>query len=90
MNGQFFVGRRGIGSEADVMSNDLVLTEDGLAHDVCPAPRRRVQAREHAQQGGLSGAVGPDQAEELPARDLERHVAHGHQRAELHANLVGS
>src|SRR5438445_9095801 len=35
------------------------------------------QARDGAQRGGLAGAVGPDQGDDLALLDLDRHAAQG-------------
>jgi hypothetical protein len=39
-------------------------------------------------RGGLPGAVAPQQAEDLPLADLERHVGHGHVRAVAFPEVV--
>ena len=46
------------------------------------AARGREDAGQHAQGRGLAGAVGPDEAEQLAARDIERQPVHGDRDAE--------
>jgi hypothetical protein len=38
------------------------------------------QSLQAFHRGGLAGTVAPEQAEDLPLADLERHVLHGHVR----------
>jgi hypothetical protein len=53
------------------------------------AGRRLDEAGEHAQRGGLAGAVRAEQREDLARRQLERHVVCGHSRAEAAGQVGG-
>ena len=48
----------------------------------------RVKAGDHVEEGGLAGAVGPDQAVDLTARDLEAHIGQSLQPAEALAHTA--
>src|SRR6185295_4871353 len=48
----------------------------GLAGDECLAGSRTDETEQHLQGGGLSRAVGPEQAEDLARAHLERQVRH--------------
>ncbi|MDG6105468.1 hypothetical protein [Dactylosporangium aurantiacum] len=48
-----------------------------MAEDLDPAAGRQQQRDEHLDRRGLAGAVGPEQAEQLAALDLEGDAAHG-------------
>ena len=54
----------------------------------------RQQAGEHLDGGGLAGAVGPQEAEDLAGLDLEGHAVHGREVAEaageVHAPRTGA
>ncbi|MDE0608283.1 MAG: hypothetical protein OXH77_00020 [Anaerolineaceae bacterium] len=45
-----------------------------------PAGERPLQAGQGAQQGGLAGAIGPDQADQLARRQRKVGVRHQRQR----------
>ena len=53
----------------------------------CAAARRK-QAAQHAEGGGLAGAVGPEQAEDLAAAHLEVDVVDGGEGAEFLDQLL--
>ena len=57
-----------------------------VEHDL--AGGRRVGAGEHVEEGGLAGAVGPDQADDAAAGNGEVDVVARHQAAELLAHLL--
>ena len=56
-----------------------------LEQDV--ARGRRVEAAQAVEQRGLAGAVRPDQAEQMPSGDVERHVVERDDAAETHADI---
>jgi hypothetical protein len=51
------------------------LTDDVEAEDLRRARRRRQHARQHLDGGRLPGAVGSEESDELPGRDLEIETA---------------
>ena len=55
---------------------DLLAVEEDLA------AVHMVHAGEHIEDGGLAGAVGADDADDLALVDVKFHVFHGHQAAE--------
>jgi hypothetical protein len=71
------------------MANDLVLAENRLAHNISRTACGSVQARQDAQQGGLAGAVGSNQTDELAAGHIKRHVPYRDQRPELDSYRIG-
>ncbi len=52
------------------------------------AAGRAQHARQHAQRGGLAGAVGADQAEQLAASDVEAEPVHRGEIAEAARELL--
>ena len=67
------VGRGVLGDEAD-LGQLAALPARAPAADLDRARRRRQQPDGQAEQGGLAGAVGADQAGHAPGRDLQRAV----------------
>ena len=53
-----------------------------LAADADVAGGRMLEPGDHAHQGGLAAAGGPEDREELAGRDAERHVVDGRMAAE--------
>jgi hypothetical protein len=53
-----------------------------------PSLARVLEAGHHAQRGGLAAARGAQQREELAARDVELHLAHGREVAEALRDAV--
>jgi hypothetical protein len=62
--------------------------DDALAIGLHPAPARRDQSGDAAQNAGLAGPVGAEQDEDNAFIHRERHLAHGKQIAVGHAELV--
>ena len=58
------------------------------AGDAQRAAAGRQQTAEHAERGRLAGPVGPEQAEDLAAVDLEADMIDGGERAELPDEIV--
>ena len=56
---------------ADAALDLVPLREDVVAEARSPSAVRREQSADHAQRGGLAGAVGTEEAVDLPAPDLE-------------------
>ena len=76
----------------DAEPGDLVAFGPGqrLAVEEHRARRGPVHAGDGVEAGGLARAVGPDQAEDLAAPDLEAHRVERGQAAELHRQSVGA
>ena len=62
-------------------SRTLRLAEQVAAGDGGLAAGGRQQRREHAQRGGLAGAVGTEEAEDLAGFDAQVDAGHGFDRA---------
>ena len=77
IDGQLLVEREALRHVADAALDAL-----GIAVDVDAADERRPgrgpqQAAQHADGGGLAGAVAAEEAEDLAGADVERHVVDG-------------
>ena len=55
--------------DPDAESDLVGLGDDVVAGDLGPAAGGNQQGAEHAHAGGLAGAVGAEEAEDLPRRD---------------------
>src|SRR5437588_869936 len=76
--GQPVVEARGLREQPDArpqLRSARTARRDRVPGDARGAGVRRVEAREHAERGGLAGAVRPEQAENLPALDRERDLS---------------
>ena len=66
---------------------DRTLVRRDCAHvhavDIDAARTRALEARQHPQQRGLARSRAAEQAEDLAAPDVERHLVHGREVAEL-------
>ena len=91
-------GVEGLGVEerAD-LEERLVVAGEGPSVDERRTRRGIVEAEDHAQRGGLTGAVGAEEAGDPPGMDLEAEVVHGdglavplRQAAHLDARRLGS
>ena len=87
VEGQGFEGRQ-VGIEVGLFGEIADAALDGggaggCAEDVDRAGRRKKQAQDHLDGGGLTGAVGAEQAEDLSAGDIEGDGADG-----VHAGAV--
>ena len=47
-----------------------------------------VEPRQAVEQRGLAGAIGPDQARDLPRGDVERDAVERHDAAEMHRHAA--
>ena len=79
---QVLVEREALGHVADAPAQRLGLAGHAQAEHRRRAAARREQPAEHADRGGLAGAVGPEEAVDGLARDLEVDVVDGGERAE--------
>jgi hypothetical protein len=64
-----------VGGEADELPPAVVERD--------PAGRRRVDAGDQVEDGRLSGAVGPDEADDLALLHLKVEIVHGPEAAEV-------
>jgi hypothetical protein len=72
-----------LGHDRDALPDlEPVRAADGEAGDLGRAGARSDQRAERADHGGLAGPVRPEEAEDLPALDRERHVREGEAVAE--------
>src|SRR5215831_13030478 len=62
--------------------------KDVLTRELDGATARRVEPRQAIEQGGLSGAVRADQAENLTLAELQRHVVERDNSAEIDADVA--
>ena len=74
--------REPLGHVADPPAQRLGLLRDAQAQHLDLALARRQQAAQHADGGGLAGAVGAEEAVDLRARHVEVDVVDRDQRAE--------
>src|SRR5205823_2058793 len=70
-----------MGGEADELPAAVVERD--------PAGRRRVDAGDQVEDGRLSGAVGPDEADDLALLHLEAEIVYGPEAAEVFRQAVG-
>jgi len=75
-------GERGVERQVLRHQPDELFHLQGILEDVKPANPRRARSglqytRQHGNGGGLSGAVGTQQAEHLALRNVKRNLAHG-------------
>ena len=70
-----------MGGEADELPAAVVERD--------PAGRRRVDAGDQVEDGRLSGAVGPDEADDLALLHLEAEIVHGPEAAEVFRQALG-
>ena len=82
LHGKVGVEREELGHVADAGLQRLQVAEDAQAGDLGRARGGLEQAREHLDRRRLSGAVGPEKAEDLPRPDLEGDVIHRGERSE--------
>jgi hypothetical protein len=73
---------------------DLAFNVDDLALEVEPqnfnsARGRSQQPGEHLDGGGLAGAIGAEEAEELSGGDAEVHILHGNEVSEAASQILG-
>jgi hypothetical protein len=73
------VARLGHAARRDLMGAQAA---DVLAVQFDAAALAGVQAHQQIEQGGLAGAIGADQAQDVAAGHAERHIVHGFQAAE--------
>src|SRR5205814_5401347 len=59
---------------ADPAAHIRRVGRDDLAEHLGPPGGRAVQAEDEPQERGLAGAVGPEQAQDAPRLDRQRHV----------------
>jgi hypothetical protein len=88
LGGEVAVERRVLEDEADVAPDVVALAHDVVAGDARAARRRLGQRAQHVDGGRLPGAVGPEEAEDLPGRHLEADTAHGLDLAKGLAQVV--
>ena len=81
-DGEVLVEAEALGHVADALLDALGLPHDVAARDGPAAAGGIEDAAEHPDEGGLAGAVRAEDAEDLPAADVERDVAHGDELAE--------
>ncbi len=79
---QVLVEREALRHVADVVLDLLALGADVVAERRAAAAVGRQQPAQHAQGGGLAGAVGAEEAVDLAAAHAHRQVAHDHLAAE--------
>ena len=75
-------------ADADLDDPVRGLVEDAASLEQNIAAPGRVEPAEAIEQRGLAGAVGPDQAEHLPRRKLERHAVERDDAAEADADVL--
>ena len=75
--------------EADAATRLEVLTHDIVSGDASGAPRGAQQSGQEMDSGGLAGAVGAEQPEELGLAHLEVEPAERADRAEILAEAAG-
>src|SRR2546426_2048588 len=75
--------------EPDAAPHGKALPHDVVSRDTRRAARGCEEGREQVNDGGLTGAVGPEQAEERPVADLEVEPIERAERAELLAEAAG-
>jgi hypothetical protein len=79
---QVLVEVGGLHDAADVRHGRGVLAREVEAANANHAGVRPRQSHEHADRGGLAGAVGSEKTEHLAGIDLEGHVSDGDARPE--------
>jgi hypothetical protein len=87
---QVAVESEALGHVADAVLDGLRLPRHVQPRHHRPAFGRVEQPGEHAQSGGLAGAVGADQPEHFAARDLEIQAVDGRQLCEAAGEILGA
>ena len=77
-DGEVLVEAEALRHVADVALDLLASRADVVAERRAAAAVRRQQPAQHAQRGGLAGAVGAEEAVDLAALDAHGEVAHDH------------
>jgi hypothetical protein len=75
--GQDLVEVRPFGHIADDPPDGVRLSHDVKPGDPRPARGRLQERGQHLQRGGLAGAVGAEQAQNLSGRDRQRQIVYG-------------
>src|ERR1700722_11006400 len=77
LDGQVLVKTEFPGHVADAASDACVVFYDVEAIDGCCALVRQQECRQDAEDAGLAGAVGADEAKQLTRLDLQAYLFHG-------------
>src|SRR3989441_2390359 len=86
---QVAVERGVLKHEPDAAPHGEALAHDVVSRDARSAAGGREESREQVNRGGLTGAVRPEQAKELPISDLEVEPIESADRAKVLAEAAG-